>query len=62
MLIVSLPNAATQGECRINGDDCVFEIRCTTFRFRRKDVDEPWDDRQILQVNVGAELTNYVCS
>ena len=62
MLIVSLPNAVIQGDCKINGHECDFEIKGTEFRFRRKDMEMPWDVRQILQVNVGEELTNYICS
>ncbi len=39
-----------------------FEIRGTKIRFRRKDVEMPWDVRQIFQVNVGEKPTNYTCS
>jgi hypothetical protein len=62
MLIVSLPNAVTQGDCKINGQDCDFEIRGTQFRFRRKSEELPWEVRQILHANVGEKLTNYTCS
>jgi hypothetical protein len=62
VLIVSLPNAVSQGDCQINGQVCDFEIIGSEFRFRRRDVEMPWDVRQIFQVKVGEELTNYVCS
>ena len=63
MLFITIPNGVLQGECRINGQPCDFEVHETEFWFRYKGTqDRAWDKRFILSIGVGPELTNYYCS
>jgi hypothetical protein len=64
MLVVSLPNGAASGECKIHRRLCDFKIEGTEFWFRSKEREgSGWGQRRIFQTNPnGREETYYVCS
>lgn len=61
MLMLTLPNGDMSGHCRINGNECEYEIEDNRLSFRPKGGDE-YDTRTILQANEGPKLTMYVCT
>ncbi len=63
MLLLSLPNGQTEGDCKINGEACEFQIEDNRLGFRPKGSDGRYDVRTILHAGAwqGGQ-TLYTCT
>jgi hypothetical protein len=62
MLTLTLPEGATDGDCRINARPCEFRLVPGHLEWRYKDEGPGFRRRRIAAVvSVGNGLLNYVC-